>query len=119
MDTYAVRRNIIAVIIVLIAIVYIGKLFSIQVLDKSYQLSADNNVLRRITQYPARGLIYDRNGNLLVSNQAAYDIKVTPNRLEAFENWYLQKPTPGCRKSYTNFRDFLSSPEPYGNIQIR
>ncbi len=85
MDSYAVRKNIIGLVIIVIAIIYIGKLFSIQVLDTSYQLSASNNVLRRITQYPARGLIYDRNGKLMVHNQAAYDIMVTPGRLEPFD----------------------------------
>lgn len=85
MDIYAVRRNIIGGIIVLVALIYLVKLFSIQVVDKSYQLSADNNVLRRITQYPARGLIYDRHGDLIVYNQAAYDIMVTPDRLKDFD----------------------------------
>jgi penicillin-binding protein 2 len=41
-------------------------------------MSADNNVLRYVTQYPARGLIYDRNGKLVVFNQAAYDLMVIP-----------------------------------------
>jgi len=85
LDIYAIRRNIIGGIIILVALVFLTKLFSIQVLDKSYQLSADNNVLRRITQYPARGLIYDRDSNLVVYNQAAYDIMVTPNRIQKFD----------------------------------
>jgi len=85
LDIYAVRRNVIGAIIIVIALIFLGKLFSIQVLDKSYRLSANNNVLRRITQYPARGLIYDRYGNLMVYNQAAYDIMVTPNRLDQFD----------------------------------
>jgi len=41
-------------------------------------LSADNNVLRYVTQYPARGLIYDRNGKEIVTNMAAYDLMVVP-----------------------------------------
>lgn len=85
MDIYAIRRNIIGGIIVLVAFVFLAKLFSIQVVDKSYQLSADNNVLRRITQYPARGLVYDRDSNLVVYNQAAYDIMVTPTQVQKFD----------------------------------
>ena len=54
------------------------RLFIIQVVKDSYRLSADNNVLRYVTQYPARGLIYDRNGELIVFNQAAYDLMVIP-----------------------------------------
>jgi penicillin-binding protein 2 len=56
-------------------------LFVIQVVKSSYRLSADNNVLRYITQYPARGLILDRNGKLIVYNQAAYDLMVIPSQV--------------------------------------
>lgn len=80
------RRNIvIALIIVLMLTVILGKLFYIQVVDRSYKFSADNNVLRYVTQYPARGLIYDRNGELLVANQMVYDIFVVKNRVETFD----------------------------------
>jgi penicillin-binding protein 2 len=65
-------------LIVLAAVVLIIKLFVIQVVKDTYRLSADNNVLRYVTQYPARGLIYDRNGKLIVFNQAAYDLMVVP-----------------------------------------
>ena len=85
MDTFAIRRNIIGVVIIATALIFLIKLFFIQAVDQSYQVSADNNVVRRITQYPARGLIYDRNGELLVYNQAAYDIMVTPQHLGSFD----------------------------------
>ena len=62
----------------LASLVLILRLFEIQVVKDSYRLSADNNVLRYVPQYPARGLIYDRNGKLLVYNQAAYDLMVVP-----------------------------------------
>lgn len=65
-------------IAVVIAVVFLIRLFYIQVLDDSYRLSADNNVLRYVTQFPARGLILDRKGELLVYNEAAYDLMVTP-----------------------------------------
>lgn len=48
-------------------------------------MSASNNVLRYITEYPARGLIFDRNGELLVHNQAAYDLMVIPRQVSAFD----------------------------------
>ena len=85
MDTYAVRRNIIAFIIVLVAVIFLVKLFMIQVVSTDYTPAATNNVIRRITQYPARGLIYDRDGELLVYNQAAYDIMVNPQHLGKFD----------------------------------
>ena len=62
----------------LLSLVLIIKLFRIQVIEDSYRLSANSNVLRYITQYPARGLIYDRNGKMIVYNQAAYDLMVIP-----------------------------------------
>jgi penicillin-binding protein 2 len=77
-DIYTNRKFLFFFAIIVITIVFLIKLFVIQVVDKSYRMSADNNVQRRITQYPARGLIYDRNSNLLVYNQAAYDLMVIP-----------------------------------------
>ncbi|HNY14564.1 MAG TPA: penicillin-binding protein 2 [Bacteroidales bacterium] len=77
-DAYKNRRLIIIVIIVVASLALIIRLFIIQVIEESYRLSADSNVLRYVTQYPARGLIYDRNGQLIVSNQAAYDLMVIP-----------------------------------------
>src|SRR5664279_966985 len=65
-------------LIVLATIGLLVRLFIIQVVKSSYRLSADNNLLRYVTQYPARGLILDRNGKLIVYNQAAYDLMVVP-----------------------------------------
>ncbi|MBO4328329.1 MAG: penicillin-binding protein 2, partial [Bacteroidales bacterium] len=58
------------------------KLFSLQVLDRSLKQSADNNVLRFVTQYPARGKVFDRNGELLVYNEAVYDLMVVPGQVK-------------------------------------
>jgi penicillin-binding protein 2 len=77
-DTFVIRKYVIIGLIVLAAVALIIKLFIIQVVKDTYRLSADNNVLRYITQYPARGLIYDRNSKLIVFNQAAYDLMVVP-----------------------------------------
>ena len=61
-----------------IIILFVFRLFSIQVIDDSYKTSSENNVLIKQVDYPSRGLIYDRNGTLIVYNEAAYDIMVTP-----------------------------------------
>jgi len=61
-DSFINRKYVIMALIVLASAGLIIKLFIIQVVKDSYRLSADNNVLRYVTQYPARGLIYDRNG---------------------------------------------------------
>ncbi|HPI70018.1 MAG TPA: penicillin-binding protein 2, partial [Tenuifilaceae bacterium] len=70
-------------------IVILVRLFTLQVVDHSYKLSASNNVLRQITQYPARGLIFDRNGELLVYNQATYDLMVIPRQVQTFDTTEL------------------------------
>ncbi|MDD2277621.1 MAG: penicillin-binding protein 2 [Bacteroidales bacterium] len=79
------RKYIISGIILIIFLVITFRLFFLQVVDRSYRLSASNNVLRYITQYPARGLVYDRNGELLVYNQAAYDLMVIPRQIKPFD----------------------------------
>lgn len=79
-DAFINRKYVIMALIVLASLALVIRLFVIQVVKDSYRLSADNNVLRYITQYPARGLIYDRNGKQIVTNQAAYDIMVVPDR---------------------------------------
>jgi len=79
-DPFIGRKYIVMALIVLASSVLIIRLFFIQVVTNTYRLSADNNVLRYITQYPARGLIYDRNKKLIVYNQAAYDLMVVPSQ---------------------------------------
>lgn len=77
-DSFINRKYVIMAIIVFATVGLLVRLFIIQVVKSSYRLSADNNVLRYVTQYPARGLILDRNGKLIVYNQAAYDLMVIP-----------------------------------------
>lgn len=79
------RKIVIGGIVVVISIIFITRLFFIQVLDASYKYSADNNVLRYETQYPARGLIYDRKGRLMVYNEAAYDLMIVPRQVKEFD----------------------------------
>ena len=77
------------VVIVLAGLIFIGRLFQIQVLDKTYAQSALSNAQSVSVIYPARGLIYDRKGEIMVYNQAAYDIMVTPRLLEPFDTTEL------------------------------
>ena len=80
-DAFINRKFIVVALIVVASLFLLIRLFVIQVVKDTYRLSADNNVLRYITQYPARGLIYDRNKNLMVYNQAAYDLMVVPAQI--------------------------------------
>lgn len=88
-QVYAFRKNVILYIIFGIGLVYIIQLFVLQIPDNAYKFSAENNVLRYITQYPGRGLIYDRNGTLLVYNEAVYDLLVIPKQVQSFDTLEL------------------------------
>lgn len=71
--------------------ILIAKLFSIQIIDDKYKLDADNNSMVYSVTYPTRGIIHDRNGNILVGNKVAYDIVVTPREVEEFDTSALAK----------------------------
>ena len=73
-DPYYRRRYVISGIAIVIVVAYIIRLFYLQVIDQSTADQADNNALVRQTIYPSRGLIYDRNGELLVFNQPIYEV---------------------------------------------
>ena len=72
------RTYIIGFAFLLVGIVFLLKLFSIQVLDETYQFAAEGNVRQRLVQYPYRGLIKDRNNKLIVYNDPIYDLMVVP-----------------------------------------
>lgn len=85
MNDYTKRSYVIVLIFTLVALVFIVKLFRLQVADPTYKQYATNNVLREVVQYPGRGLIYDRNGELLVYNRTAYDLLITPREVKPFD----------------------------------
>ena len=73
-DPYSKRPLIIMGAVVLVVLVFIIRLFWLQIIDQSQKQKADNNALLRQVIYPSRGLIYDRNGELLVFNQPIYEV---------------------------------------------
>jgi len=73
-DTLQNRKTVIAIIMSAVILVYILRLFSIQIIESRYKEGADSNAFLKKTQFPPRGLIYDRNHTLLVYNKPAYDI---------------------------------------------
>lgn len=68
------RKYVLGGAVVLVVLVYLIRLFSLQIMSEDYKKNADSNAFLNKTQYPSRGVIYDRNGNLLVYNQPAYDV---------------------------------------------
>jgi len=89
MNQYTDRRYVFAAAIILVGLLFMIRLFHLQVIDKSYEQYALNNAQSVRVIYPARGLIYDRNGEIIVYNKAAYDIMVTPRLLEPFDTTQL------------------------------
>ena len=73
------RRFIIGGVATLIVVVYIVRLFMLQISSDDYKKSADSNAFLKKIDFPSRGVITDRNGKLLVFNQPAYDIMVVMN----------------------------------------
>ena len=80
------RTLVIGLIVLTIGIIFVIKLFILQVYDPSYKYSAESNTRREIISFPARGLVYDRNGKLIVSNQADYDLMVVPRELKPMDS---------------------------------
>ena len=75
------RKYVIAGAAVFIVLVYVARLFDLQILTDEYKKYADNNAFLNKVQYPSRGAIYDRNGKLLVFNQPAYDVTFVPREV--------------------------------------
>ena len=64
---------------VAIVLIYIVRLFTLQLLSDDYKKNADSNAFLKKIEYPSRGVITDRHGKLMVYNQPAYDIMVVMN----------------------------------------
>jgi penicillin-binding protein 2 len=101
MSVFNDRKYVIMAIFITICVVFILRLFYVQVFNDEYKLSANNNVLRYTTDYPARGLVYDRKGKLLVYNEAAYDLMVTPKQVKGIDTLDL------CNTINITKEDFL------------
>ncbi len=100
-NQYSNRKYIIGGIIIVFSLIFIFRLFYLQIVDTSYKYSAENNSQRRITKYPARGIIYDRNGKILVFNEAAFDLMVIPQQTKAFDTLDL------CNTIEISYEEFI------------
>lgn len=77
-SVFAERSRIVILIFVGVFFIFWIRLFYLQILDSTYKTDAENNAFRKKTQYAGRGLIYDRTGELLVYNEAVYDLMIIP-----------------------------------------
>lgn len=133
----AKRRYVIGGFICLIVVIYLFRLFSLQVGDDKYKENAESNAFLRRVIYPARGLIYDREGRLIVFNQPAYDVMIIPKDVgdfdtvalcntlnitkEQFREKWMEMKNPKKNPGYSAYtpQKLIShlSPEDYGRLQ--
>ncbi|MFO0322220.1 MAG: peptidoglycan D,D-transpeptidase FtsI family protein [Bacteroidota bacterium] len=95
------RKYIISSFFILVALIYVFRLFYIQIINDQYKLDARNNAFRYRIEYPLRGYIYDRNGKLLVFNEPSYDLLVTPKLVKDCDTIAL------CKALEISKNDFL------------
>ena len=85
MNSFFARKFVVQGIFIVLTAVLIARLFYIQVISDEYILSAENNVIRRLPIYPARGVILDRYEKILVQNEPVYDLMLIPREVKAFD----------------------------------
>ncbi len=100
MDLFASRKYLFIAGVGLVSLIMIARLFYIQVTEDAYQQFAENNYLQKKLLYPARGLIYDRNGKILVANKTVYDLMVTPSKVKGIDTALLCKILNITRRGY-------------------
>lgn len=91
MDNLFNRKYIVQGLFIVVAMILLGTLFYIQVVSDKYFTSAENNVLRRIYTFAARGVILDRNEKILVQNELVYDLMAIPNDVKPFDTVALSR----------------------------
>ena len=105
------RKHIIQLIIVVTAVVFLTKLFAIQVLDRKYVDAANINVINKVIEYPYRGLIYDRNKKLIVYNTPQFDLTITPKEVRGLDTLKF------CELFEMTRQDFIDQYESLRNKQ--
>jgi penicillin-binding protein 2 len=83
------RKILLYIIVITSGIIFLARLFYLQVMDDSFVGLSENNAIKVVYDYPQRGFIFDRNGELLVSNQPSYDVMVIPRNLKPFDTTEL------------------------------
>lgn len=79
------RKNVLIFGVLVVGLILVMQLFNLQILNDEYKITAENNAYKYVTRYPVRGLILDRNNNILVGNKNTYDIMVTPIEVKEFD----------------------------------
>ena len=86
-----IRKSLLIWITIVTSIIFIFRLGSLQLSNDFYKSASSNNAIQELAVYPERGLMFDRNGKLLVSNQPTYDLELIPENLSEFDTLELSE----------------------------
>lgn len=89
--SYDKRKYILSGVVILVLVTYLFQIYNLQINSDDYKTKADSNAFYKKTLYPARGLMYDRNGKLIVYNQPSYDITFVPREIKGVDTLELCK----------------------------
>lgn len=79
------RKLLLLSTVVIVGLIFIARLFYLQVYNQSTYNLYEDNAIRKVYDYPKRGYVYDRNGKLLVANQPSYDVMIIPREVEPLD----------------------------------
>ena len=112
-STLSYRKYVLGIAALIIVVIYVLRLFSLQLLSDDYRARADSNALMRRIQFPARGAITDRTGKLLVYNQPAYDIMVVMQEQDGVDTLGLCRSLGITREWYIRRMDEIKHTKGY------
>tara|TARA_B100000686_G_C16806200_1_gene990772 strand:- start:8819 stop:10681 length:1863 start_codon:yes stop_codon:yes gene_type:complete len=78
------------ILLVLVTIIFVFRLITLQLINPYYKSLSENNALIELPVFPERGYIYDRNGDILVSNKPGYDLMIIPENTSEFDTLELK-----------------------------
>lgn len=79
------RKLLLFLTVITVGLVFLGRLFYLQVYTGQAYSIDDDNAIRKVFHYPKRGYVYDRNGVLLVANQPSYDVMIIPQDVKPLD----------------------------------
>ncbi len=106
---YDNRRYVIAGAVIVLLLIFIMRLFFLQIMRDDYKKWADSNAFQRRTLYPSRGVIYDRNGKLLVYNRPSYDVMVIMREIKQLDTMDFCRTVGITRESFDNRMDIIKN----------
>ena len=85
------RKKFLIFFIITISLIFTIRLFSLQILNPEFEKLSQNNAVLAISEYPERGLIFDRNKKLIVGNEPTFDLLMVPENVYTFDTILLTK----------------------------